>query len=114
MSDINYFVWANTLTGGGDGALDSFDGDTLTNGDPSVTVDATAMRVFFHRLNATSGEDHNPPKVVEPATNPGDKRWELIGSVLMSTPEDTGYWIADIRLDADKKILVKYDDTPEA
>jgi hypothetical protein len=68
--------WADTLTGGGTGALDAIDGAGLNDGDSAVVVSSDA--VYFYRLNATSGVSESPPFVISPDSNPSTKRWILI------------------------------------
>lgn len=66
----------NALTGGADGALDSVDGDRLTDGDIAVAIDLTDYAPY--RLEDHSGpEDEDSPLVITPDANADDKRWIL-------------------------------------
>ena len=41
-------------------------------------------------------------------------RGNLLSGLIISTPSSGQYQITNIRLDADKKIVITYDETPEA
>jgi len=63
----------SVLTGGGNGALDSLDGNTLNDGDRAIVV--TDSIAYAYVLDATSGAAESSPDVIAPDTNPGTKRW---------------------------------------
>ncbi len=64
-----------TLTGGGGTALDSIDGNDLTDGDFAfVTISGVQ---YLYRLNATSGAAESVPNIISPDANAGNKRWLL-------------------------------------
>lgn len=69
---------ATTLIGGGATALDSIDGDDLSDGDAAVVI--TDSGTYWYHLNATSGATENSPFRVAPDSNAGDKRWHLVGT----------------------------------
>ena len=71
----NKFWPAISLTGGGDGALDSIDGDDLSNEDMALVI--TSDGVYIYSLNTTSGATEDSPDTIAPDTNAGDKRWIL-------------------------------------
>ena len=77
----NYMWWATGLTGGGN-ALDGIDGAGLTDGDGALCIidDSGTIKAYFYRLEdyGSSPPDENPPSVITPDTNPGNKRWELV------------------------------------
>jgi len=76
MSNLLYFSKL-LFTGGGATALDGIDGDDLTGGDYNfVTVSG---KLYIFKLNAASSATENSPFIIAPDTNPGTKRWELIG-----------------------------------
>lgn len=61
------------LTGGGATALDSVDGDALSDGDRAIVM---AGGVFYaYLLDADSGAAESSPAVIAPDTNAGTKRW---------------------------------------
>ena len=80
MAIPRYLVWANTLTGGGDYALDKIDGSELSDLHGAVVI--TATTTYFYSLDADSGATENSPSVISPDTNAGDKRWILVGTIL--------------------------------
>lgn len=61
------------LTGGGTTALDSVDGNYLSDGDRAFLIVAGAFSVYW--LDADSGAAESSPNVIAPDTNPGTKRW---------------------------------------
>ena len=65
------------LTGGGEDALDLYDGDYLSNHDMAIVNDGD--NVYFYTLNAGSGAAEASPYVIAPDTNAGTKRWVLLG-----------------------------------
>lgn len=66
---------ANILLGGGDGALDSIDGNLLLEGDGAIVIaDGTT---YTYWLDDDSGVDESSPDVIKPDTNAGTKRWIL-------------------------------------
>lgn len=66
-----------TATDGGvAGALDSVDGNLLTDLDAAVVV--TATKVYFYSLDDNSGVGEAIPDIIAPDTNPGTKRWILL------------------------------------
>lgn len=64
-----------TQTGGAANALDSIDGDGLSDGDIAFVFAGAAL--YGYRLNATSGATEDSPYVVSPDSNAGTKRWIL-------------------------------------
>jgi len=74
------------LTGGGATALDSIDGDSLTDGDFAY-VHIAGIR-YTYRLNATSGAAEASPSVIAPDTNAGTKRWILQTSSVLPKVAD--------------------------
>ena len=74
------------LTGGGAGALDAIDGNTLSNGDVAfVFIDTSTVN--FYELDATSGAAESSPGIIAPDTNPGNKRW-----IRTTLDVDGGEW----------------------
>lgn len=74
----NNVYCANSLTGGGIGALDSLDGAGLVDGDAAFVVDASNNIIYAYTLNATVAGAVNSPSLIPPSTNAGDKRWQLV------------------------------------
>lgn len=72
----NLTLALSALIGGGAGALDAIDGDSLSDGDAAVVVLSTG--VYHYHLNASSGATENSPYVIAPDFNPGTKRWVLV------------------------------------
>ncbi len=69
-------IWpANSLTGGGTGALDAIDGGLLSDGDGAVVI--AGITAYFYSLDSTSGAAESIPDVIAPDVNAGDKRWIL-------------------------------------
>lgn len=71
-------IGATALTGGGTGALDSRSGSLLTDGDVAFVVTSEGQYVYV--LDADSGQAEDPPRVIAPDVNPGNKRWILVAS----------------------------------
>jgi len=71
-----YFRGATSLTGGGEGALDAFDGLNLKDGEGAIAI--TQLKALLYYLNATSGEAESSPNIIAPDTHAGDKRWHSI------------------------------------
>lgn len=67
------------LTGGTSGSLDDLDGSNLAGGDMAITV-GSDDRIYFHKLDASSGETESSPDIIAPDTNAGTKRWILLQS----------------------------------
>lgn len=65
------------LVGGGTRAVDSVDGDDLTEGDFAIV--GVGGQMYLYRLDATSGAAESSPDIIAPDTDPGNKRWELQG-----------------------------------
>jgi len=76
MPDKKYTRWATSLIGGGDGALDSYDGTLLQDEEMALT-NVLGDKFYTHILNATSGAVASPPEVIAPVLNAGLKRWIL-------------------------------------
>lgn len=77
-----YSVKCYALTGGGTGALDSYDGNLFDDG--SIAKVGTNGVVYLYRLNASSGAAESSPDVISPDTNAGTKRWILQASYAES------------------------------
>jgi len=71
------------LTGGGDDALDSIDGNELNDGDKAF-VYVTGNILYIYLLDADSGEAEASPEIISPDNNPGSKRWILQSTYLSS------------------------------
>jgi len=69
------FFGAISLTGGAAGALDAINGADLSDKDGAVVI--TPTEIYHYTLDADSGAAEDPPRVIAPDTNPGDKRWLL-------------------------------------
>jgi hypothetical protein len=76
----NGFWEAKTLIGGGSGALDSLDGALLSDKDGAI-VSVQGDYEYNYVLNANSGATSNPPYIITPTTNAGNKRWILQGGL---------------------------------
>jgi len=72
----NYIYGAIALTGGGTGALDGIDGDSLNDQDAAIVFTGTST--YMYTLDETSGESESSPEVIAPDSNPGTKRWKLL------------------------------------
>lgn len=66
-----------SLTGGGADALDQVDGDDLLGKDTAIVT--YSGEFYFYELDATSGATENPPGIISPDLNAGNKRWILQG-----------------------------------
>lgn len=79
---------ANSLTGGGTGALDrpELDGNILHDGDAAI-VFISDGRGIKYRLNATSGASPDGINIIAPSVNPGTKRWLRLGitSIILTS-----------------------------
>jgi len=67
---------ATNLTGGTNGALDSYDGDNLVDGDAAIVI--TSSTVYHYTLDDDLGSAESSPDIIAPDDNPGDKRWVLV------------------------------------
>jgi len=70
--------WSNAVSGGSSGSLDSIDGDLLNEGDINLVV-VPGDKTYFYTLDSTIGGSESIPGKITPDTNPGTKRWILIG-----------------------------------
>lgn len=73
----NIYYSRTALTGGGATALDYIDGALLTGGEFAYVP--VSGKIYIYKLNASSSAAENSPFLIVPDTNPGTKRWELIG-----------------------------------
>jgi len=62
--------------GGAAGALDSVDGNLLTDLDAAIVV--TVDKIYFYSLDDDSAAPEDIPDVIAPDNNPGNKRWILL------------------------------------
>ncbi|HUV82945.1 MAG TPA: hypothetical protein VMW53_07725 [archaeon] len=98
-----YARWATSLTGGGDGALDSYDGASLLDGEMAL-ANVPGDKFYIYVLNATSGAAESVPDVIAPDSNAGLKRWILqsihtkIDGIKLSEGTDIGAALADTDL----------------
>jgi len=103
MPDKKYTRWATSLIGGGDGALDSYDGTLLQDEEMALT-NVLGDKFYTHILNATSGAVASPPEVIAPVLNAGLKRWILqsvhtkIDGIDLNGGTDIGAALADTDL----------------
>ncbi|MCP4568663.1 MAG: hypothetical protein GY841_13885, partial [FCB group bacterium] len=75
FASSNEIYSANSLIGGGAGALDKIDGALLDDGDMAIVITSTLTYRYY--LNASSGAAESSPSIVSPDTNAGTKRWIL-------------------------------------
>jgi len=83
---------AFSLTGGGENALDTIDGNELFNDDAAIVF--TNNGTYRYIVDITSGAAENSPEVIMPDNNAGTKRW-----ILVSNPFDVEK--ADLSIDDD-------------
>jgi len=76
------------LTGGATGALDSFDGDSCTDGDLALAIDLTNGSLYLYQMDADSAAAESSPDVISPDDNAGDKRWILKNKYPRLTGDD--------------------------
>ena len=57
------------LTGGGTGALDSFDGDSCTDGDLSLAIDLTTGSMYLYVVDDDASGVESSPDIINPDTN---------------------------------------------
>ena len=95
-----YTRWATSLTGGGDGALDSYDGALLLDEEMAL-ANVPGDKFYIYLLNATSGAAESVPDVIAPDSNAGLKRWILqsihtkIDGIDLDGATDIGAALAD-------------------
>jgi hypothetical protein len=70
--------WANTLTGGGDGALDAIAEENMEDGDLAICIDHVNEKVYCYTCESDSGVAESSPDVISPDGATSDKRWILI------------------------------------
>lgn len=75
MASYESAYWASSLTGGGTGALDSIDGDSVQGGDICIVI--TSTYVYVYELDAAVGGAESSPTKITPDANAGTKRWVL-------------------------------------
>ena len=73
----NQFFGATSLTGGGDGALDTINGSALSDDDKAFV--STAGAFYTYNLEVDDGGSESSPTKIAPDDNAGDKIWELAG-----------------------------------
>jgi len=73
MSDI---YACTALIGGASGALDSIDGDLLSDLDAAMVT--TGDKTYHYTLDADNAGSDDGLNIIAPDTNPGDKRWVLV------------------------------------
>ncbi len=78
------FDLATSLTGGGEGSLDSIDGVLLNEADGAIVI--TNGITYTYYLDATSGAGESSPDIISPDANAGTKRWILQG--FLSSPSE--------------------------
>jgi len=95
-----YARWAMSLTGGGDGALDSYDGASLLDEEMAL-ANVPGDKFYIYVLNATSGAAESVPNIIAPDSNAGLKRWILqsihtkIDGIDLDGATDIGAALAD-------------------
>jgi len=89
--------WCSAIKGGTTGAMDAINGNLLNNGD-SCTVKTSTLTFFYH-LDATSGAAESGDLVIAPDSNPGTKRWLLLGAYLTTLQLPNGTSINEISID---------------
>ena len=95
-----YTRWATSLTGGGDGALDSYDGASLLDEEMAL-ANVPGDKFYIYVLNATSGAAESVPNIIAPDSNAGLKRWILqsihtkIDGIDLDGATDIGAALAD-------------------
>ena len=116
-----YAIGATGLTGGAEGDLDFEFAEEVQNGYPAF-VTIQDGKIYHYIADSTSGAAADGLNIIKPlwesegVAYTGDLRWILHGvyGSITSTPGSGEYQITDIRLDASKHIVVKYNDTAEA
>ena len=93
-----YTRGATALTGGATGALDSYDGTDLQDGDTARVVTSTSIYDFI--LDDDSAATESAPEVISPDSNAGDKRWIKVGVVTKVSTADTANPPTDAQLDS--------------
>jgi len=83
MADYIFYP-AIALTGGGDGALDAYDGNDLNDGDVAIVVNISGYWVYH--LDDDSAAEESSPDVIAPDANAGNKRWILQDHVDGAAP----------------------------
>lgn len=73
----NTLYWGRSLTGGGAGAMDAIDGNSIAAGDSFILVSTTGHILSVYQVIEDSATD-NGLSVVAPDTNPGTKRWHFV------------------------------------
>lgn len=76
------------LTGGGTGALDSFDGASCTDGDLALAIDLTNGSLYVYLMDDDSAATESSPDIISPDANAGDKRWILKNKYPRLTGDD--------------------------
>lgn len=78
-----YFAYGAVGLTGTDGALDTIHSQVLRDNDLAVVVDDS--KIYFYQMHARSTEATNPPYIVKPIDEDGDKRWHLISQEIYTT-----------------------------
>ena len=117
-----YAIGATDIATGTQDSLDAEYADDINHGDPAL-VFKKDDRIYVYIADTTSGATSDGLNVVVPRETSagvpysGPLRWILHGicekgNKIMSTPNTGEYKVTDIRLDAQKHLVIKYDTTP--
>jgi len=120
-----YAFGATSLIGGGSGALDaiivSAAGDDPGISDGCVAIVCVQGDAVYHYIaDADSGLDEDSPNIIKPdwqssgVAYAGALRWILtkVYPMIRSNSVSGGYKIDNIYLDANKHLVIVYDETP--
>jgi hypothetical protein len=73
---MNNFYPATGIDSGVVGHLPTIDGTDLVDKDGALVIESS--RALIYTLDEFSGEAVDPPNILSPDTNAGDKRWKLV------------------------------------
>lgn len=76
------------LTGGGTGALDSFDGASCADGDLALAIDLTTGSMYLYLLDDDASGVESSPDIINPDANAGTKSWLLQNKYPRLTGDD--------------------------
>lgn len=107
----NKFWPATSLTGGGDGALDSIDDDDLTDGDICFVIDRTNKKFIPYFYDSSSELAESSPDIIAPDTGTG--RWIML-QLIHSQPSSGDYKIRSFRREANGDLTYVYKETAES
>jgi len=81
----NNFFAAVIVSGGGAGALDDINHNSIADGDGAIVIDAVNNYAYFYTYDSSSSDAESSPDIINPDSNSGDGRWILTTSQSLNS-----------------------------